>query len=137
MTLRDRHAGALAKAASHYLGIRFRLHGRDPATGLDCVGLLVRSLADVGCRPVSPQGYRLHNTDPARWLTYADQSGLVLAVGSIERGDVILLRPGPAQQHIVIAEGSGDVIHAHAGLGRIVRQPMKLAEQMLVHWRLG
>jgi hypothetical protein len=27
----------LANAAAGFLGVRFRLHGRDPATGLDCI----------------------------------------------------------------------------------------------------
>ena len=36
---------ALAAAAESLVGTRFRLHGRDPDTGLDCVGLLAASLA--------------------------------------------------------------------------------------------
>ena len=31
-------AQALAEAAAALVGSRFRLHGRDPATGLDCIG---------------------------------------------------------------------------------------------------
>ena len=39
---------ALARAAAGCLGVRFRLHGRDPATGLDCLGLLGAALVATG-----------------------------------------------------------------------------------------
>jgi cell wall-associated NlpC family hydrolase len=126
----------LADAALQLVGARFRLAGRDPATGLDCVGLLICSLRSVGCVPVAPEGYRLRNTDPARWFACAVESGLVAVEGPIQPGDVILLRPGPGQQHVVIAEGDGIFIHAHAGLGRVVRQPITLSNDIIAHWRL-
>jgi len=126
----------LAEAAAQFLGVRFRLYGRDPMYGLDCVGLLLSSLTSVGCAPIEPRGYRLRNSDTDRWLLCAKQSGLSSVSGAIEEGDIILLQSGPAQQHLVIAESPGVFIHAHAGLGKIVRQPMTLTDPILAHWRL-
>ncbi len=39
---------AFAEAAESLVGIRFRLFGRDPAYGLDCVGLVAAALARSG-----------------------------------------------------------------------------------------
>ena len=50
-------------------------------------------------------------------------------------GDVLLLRPGPAQVHLAIV-GAGGLIHAHAGLGRIVLTPPPLPWPIERHWRL-
>ncbi len=129
-------ADRLVKAATELIGTRFRLHGRDPARGLDCVGLVVASLEAIGCSPKAPDGYKLRNVDPARFLEYAAISGLALASGSKERGDIVMIRPGPCQQHLIIAECEGFGIHAHAGLRRVVRQPMSFPDQPIAHWRL-
>ena len=39
---------ALACAAESYIGARFRLHGRDPVTGFDCLGLVLVAMRDIG-----------------------------------------------------------------------------------------
>src|SRR5436190_1507084 len=38
----------LAQAALQYQGVPYRFGGTDPATGLDCSGLVQRSFADIG-----------------------------------------------------------------------------------------
>ncbi len=126
----------LAEAAASFIGVRFRLLGREPTQGLDCIGLLACSLQAVGGQPVVPIGYGLRNSDASPWIHCAAQSGLLPASGPIRAGDVFLLRPGPGQHHIVIAECAVSVIHAHAGLRRVVRQPMLNAGEELAHWRL-
>ena len=50
-----------ARAAEALAGARFRLHGRDRSTGLDCVGLVGLALADIGMPVQFPAGYRLRN----------------------------------------------------------------------------
>ena len=39
---------ALAHAAEGFVGASFRLHGRDPIIGLDCVGLVLLAMAEIG-----------------------------------------------------------------------------------------
>lgn len=126
----------LATAAAHFIGIPFRLHGRDPDRGLDCIGLVYASLIRIGRKPTPPEGYRLRNSDPSRWFQFAEKSGLRPAVGTIVRGDVVLIEPGPGQQHLVIAERCGVAIHAHAGLRRVVRQSFVFPNMPSAHWRL-
>lgn len=127
----------VAKAALGLVGCRFRLHGRDPATGLDCIGLVDAALADAGARPVTPRGYGLRNFAVDGWLPFAAQSGLVAASGPIRAGDVLLLALGYAQHHLVIAIDADCVVHAHAGLRRVVRQPREPAWQIEATWRLA
>lgn len=126
----------LAESAGAFIGSPFRLHGRDPATGLDCIGLLYASLVRIGRSAVAPEGYRLRNSDPSRWFGFARHSGLGDAEGDLIVGDVLVVAPGPGQQHLQIIETPKSVIHAHAGLRRVVRQPSDFSADLLAHWRL-
>lgn len=126
----------LAQAAAAFIGVRFQLLGRDPKQGLDCVGLITCSLQAIECQPVAPCGYRLRNSDPEPWINCAERSGLAPVNSPVEAGDVILLKPGPGQHHLVIAESARVAIHAHAGFRRVVRQPMSFSESRHAQWRL-
>lgn len=128
---------ALADAARTLVGCEFRLHGRDPATGLDCVGLVGAALAACGRRPVHPRGYSLRNLGVDDWLPLAEQSGLEPASGTIRTGDVVLIALGSTQHHLVIAADPGSVVHAHAGLRRVVLQPRDPAWQIRKMWRIA
>lgn len=128
---------ALARAAQALVGTRFRLHGRDPATGLDCVGLAAAALAAIGRVCVAPACYALRNSDIAQALAFAPGAGLHEAEGPVRTGDVLLVQSGPAQHHLVIAASGGRLIHAHAGLRRVVATPGPLAWPILHHWRLA
>ena len=128
---------ALAAAAERLVGTPFRLHGRDPVRGLDCVGLVAVALAATGRPAAVPAGYRLRRARIDRILDAAAVAGLAEANGAIEAGDVLLVRPGPGQHHLVVAAACGGFIHAHAGLGRVVATPAPLAWPVARHWRLG
>lgn len=126
----------LARAAATLVGTPWRLHGRDPATGIDCIGLLDVVLAQIG-RPVAlPTGYRLRLHRLEDWLPDPGRLGFAVAKGAVSPGDVVLLRPGPAQVHLAIATGPAMWVHAHAGLRKVVSQPVLPAGEWLGHWRL-
>ena len=126
---------ALAAAAETLVGTPFRLHGRDPASGLDCVGLIAVALERCGRRVHAPSGYRLRQLDPTALLPTVEANGLVSINGSLETGDVALLRPGPAQWHLAVAT-EGGFIEAHAGLGRVVLTPFPSPAPIVRRWRL-
>jgi cell wall-associated NlpC family hydrolase len=128
---------ALATAAERLIGAPFRLHGRDPVRGLDCVGLVAIALTAIGRPAPVPAGYRLRRARIERILGAAAVVGLAQAEGAIEPGDVLLVRPGPGQHHLVVAAQGGGFIHAHAGLGRVVMTPPPLTWPVARHWRLG
>ena len=128
---------AVAQAALGFVGCRFRLHGRDPETGLDCIGLVDAALSAGGGRPVTPRGYGLRNIAIDSWLPCAAESGLVEAGGPPRPGDVMLITLGYAQHHLVIAIDAHSVVHAHAGLRRVVQQPREPTWQIETAWRLA
>lgn len=128
---------ALARAAEQLVGCRFRLHGRDPATGLDCIGLLAASLEACGRAATLPTGYPLRLTRLDGWMPDARTLGFAPAASAVEPGDVMLVVPGPAQFHLAIAGRDGGTIHAHAGLRRVVHTASLPDGPLAGHWRLA
>lgn len=128
---------ALAQAAQSLVGCPFRLHGRDPATGLDCVGLVAAALAATGVHAMAPVGYSLRNIGIAQWLPLAHRAGLRPSVGPVAAGEILLIALAHCQHHLAIAADSRSVIHAHAGLRRVVRQSRDTAWQVEAKWRLA
>lgn len=123
---------AIAAAAVALVGVRFRLHGRDPATGLDCVGV---AMAAAGYEARAPTGYALRGGDGAGFAAMLDAAGLrrVAAAGP---GDVMLIAAGPAQYHLAVKTGRG-FVHADAGLRRVVETPGAPSWPVLGVWRVG
>lgn len=127
---------ALANAAASLAGTPFRLHGRDPLNGLDCVGLVLVALRLVG-RPVQPiLDYGLRNLDLARFTPLFSHCGFVPCIGPVAPGDLLQVQPGPAQLHLLIAASTDSFVHAHAGLRRVVMTPGPLCWPIVAHWRL-
>lgn len=126
--------GARALAAARaMLGVRFRLHGRDPATGLDCLGLAGHALRAEGFAGALPSGYGMRGGDPQAVCDSIAAAGLA-AADDPRPGDLLLLRPGPGQLHFAIASEAG-VIHADAMLRRVVERP-GLPWPVLGRWRM-
>jgi cell wall-associated NlpC family hydrolase len=127
----------LASAALKLIGSPFRLHGRDPATGLDCVGVCTASLGAVGRGIHVPASYRLRNTALGDFSTVLSQAGLGSVAGPVRPGDILLLSLSFIQFHLIIAAGGGSFVHAHAGLRRVVQSPGPNTCPVLEHWRLS
>lgn len=113
------------------LGARFRLHGRDPVTGLDCVGLVAWAYS----RSDAPTGYRLRSGSAEGYTALLMVAGLV-EVAAAQPGDVLLCASGPGQFHLGIASEAG-TIHADAGLGRVIERPGPAPWPIVSRWRLG
>lgn len=128
---------SLASAAQALVGVPFRLHGRDPQTGLDCIGVLAASLAACGRPADLPLGYALRTRVLPRLDPFVHGSGLIEAAGSIRPGDIVLLRVGPGQIHLAIAASEGRFIHAHAGRRRVVCDRLLQEWTVAGHWRLA
>ena len=101
------------------LGVPFRLHGRTPEYGLDCVGLIAIAF---GLSDGVPTGYTLRGGDTQYFERVLRRQGFVGRKAQWRRADVLMLRPGPAQVHLGLWTGES-LIHADAGLGRIVETP--------------
>nr|WP_208404153.1 peptidoglycan endopeptidase [Sphingomonas insulae] len=101
------------------VGAPFRLHGRDPAHGLDCIGVIAAALRAAGWAGVVPSGYALRGGEAAAVAARFDAA---LARGDDAVGDVLLFRVGPGQLHGAVRVGGG-IVHADAGLRRVVMRP--------------
>ncbi|MGI9376444.1 MAG: C40 family peptidase [Tsuneonella suprasediminis] len=116
-------AARIAQAAERLVGVPFRLHGRDPASGLDCVGVVGAALSAARGPVELPIGYALRNTSSGDYRAWAARAGLIPASGPVEPGDILLVRPGPAQLHLLVAVCGDRFVHAHVGLRRVVATP--------------
>ena len=127
------------EAAKTLIGARFRLHGRDPDTGIDCLGLIGCTLAAVAPASRLPVGYGLRQRDWARLLPLAAELGLEDADpgGGSRPGDILLFEVGAWQVHLAIDDGEGAIIHAHAGLARVVHGRPDPSWMLSRRWRLA
>lgn len=127
----------LASAAIELVGVPFRLHGRDPATGLDCVGVAVAAMGKIGRRVDVPCDYRLRGGCLKQFDRWAEACGLDIvrdhAPGA--PGDLLLCEPGLRQFHLIIDCGP-QLVHAHIGLGRVVAAPSPPSWPVRRRWRL-
>jgi len=111
------------------VGVRFRAQGRDPAFGLNCVGLVAAALGrEVGA------DHPMRSRDIARVAREAARLGLVRADGE-RAGDVVLFESGPGQLHLGV-RSEGGVIHADAGARRVVERPGTAPWPVLAAWRV-
>ncbi|WP_241557288.1 C40 family peptidase [Croceibacterium ferulae] len=126
----------IAAAAMDLVGARFQLQGRDPRTGLDCVGVILAALAVNGRAPPPVPPYTMRRTQLDPFDRLAAAQGLRDVSGAAEPGDVLVFRTGPAQWHAAIATAGDHVVHAHAALRRVVSSPVPPEWTIVRHWRV-
>lgn len=125
----------IAGRALELLGAKFRLHGRQVATGLDCVGVVVQALAATACKFDVPTGYRMRGDHLALALDHFDGGQFVrVDAAQPKAGDVQLCQVGVRQLHFAVLTRCG-AVHAHAGLRRVVLTPLPLPWPVLGQWR--
>jgi cell wall-associated NlpC family hydrolase len=122
---------AAVAAARGAVGVRFRLHGRDPAFGLDCVGLAALAARAAGFTGAIPADYAICGGDPSALI---DAVGLVCVIAPAP-GDLLLFAVGPAQFHLAVLVPGG-VVHADAMLRRVVERPGEPPWPLVAAWRL-
>lgn len=114
------------------IGTRFRLHGHDPATGLDCVNLVALA---CGVTAHVPTGYPLRGGDAARYAAQIDGFAKRRS-GTPQIADAVLMTMGPQQFHLGIWTGTS-LIHAHAGLRRVVETPGAITQPVFACWQVA
>lgn len=110
---------SLVTAARAYLGVPFRHQGRNKL-GLDCAGLVVVALADIGIVVDDEVGYSLNPHKGRLEACIARNTFLKeISVDQITTGDVLLIAFKQAPQHVAIKTDNG-IIHATSQLGKVV-----------------
>ena len=74
-----------------------------------------------GVRQV-PRGYSVRTADGTMVAALVDAAGLMRVRREPVAGDLVLLKSGPAQCHLVVMTEAG-FVHADAGIGRVVETP--------------
>ena len=120
----------VAAAARALVGVRFRAQGRDPALGLDCVGVAVAALRGAGVHLAVRDDYPLRS---AAWNP-RDEPGALMRCDGTEAGDVLLLRVDATQLHVAVRIAGG-IVHADAGLRRVVERVGVFDWPVLAAWR--
>lgn len=125
-------ADAVARALA-CVGVRFRAQGRDPAYGLDCVGLIAWAGRVPGDRV--PARYALRGGTADGVAGRMDAAGL-RRIAEPGPGDVVLAEAGPWQFHLVLLTADG-FVHADAGIGRVVAVPGAVPWRVQGGWAYG
>jgi hypothetical protein len=120
----------IAARARALLGVRFRPQGRSAESGLDCIGLVAAALGVEDARA----DYALRGGSIAELERELAAAGLSRVAGGRE-GDVFVMRAGPEQLHLGIWTGSA-MVHADAGLRRIVERPGRPEWDVIGVWRM-
>ena len=81
-------------------------------------------------------GAKMADYPYAKFTAEPDVDAILAALDSASPGDVVVIEPAPGQQHLLIAHKSRTAIHAHAGLRRVVRQPLSITYDLTALWRL-
>lgn len=129
---------AIAQCAATLIGVPFRLQGRDPASGLDCVGVARHAVGAVAQPGLADFRYTMRGPGRATCLAWAAASGLhrLSDADRLQPGDIICVAPGPGQHHLMVAVRHG-FIHAHYRVGSTVFWPHHHGWPLVAHWRLG
>ena len=128
---------AIAGRAMEIVGAPFKLGGRYPHSGLDCVGVVGFVLADhLGSEPL-PHDYALRGEYLDRITAFFDRHTFQrLENAGPKSGDILLCQPSVRQFHLAVVVDHG-AVHAHAGLRRVVLSPLPLPWALTGHWRFA
>jgi hypothetical protein len=109
----------ILRRARSLVGAGFRPQGRDPLTGLDCVGVVLR-VFEIPAALV-PRDYRLRGAHTAEIETTL--SNWFWRVEDSCGGDILLFEISSEQSHLGVNCGRS-FVHADASLRRVVETPM-------------
>lgn len=110
---------AVARARA-LVGTRFVPQGREPAVGLDCLGLMLLAF-DIGPAGMRDD-YRLSGPHREPILHAARAGFRRVSRRRLKAGDMLLLRPAERQWHLGLWTGNG-LIHADLAARKVVERP--------------
>jgi lipoprotein Spr len=124
---------AAVRRARALIGVPFRPQGRSGTAGLDCVGLaaLAFGLPLSGVR----RDYALRGGTCGEAEHGLETFFVRIASDDAGEGDLLLVRPGAAQLHMLILSDAG-YIHADAGLRRVTEVPGAVPWPIRSAWRV-
>lgn len=131
------HAAAIVAAVRACIGTRFRPQGRQPGLGLDCVGVVLVAARAAGTALPRVPAYALGG-DHEPLLCAALEEAALIATDDPCAGDIHLFAPAAGRRHLAVQVSTGRpwrLVHAHAGIGRVVEGPVETEWAHLGAWR--
>lgn len=125
-----RNREELVQAARSYVGVPFRHRGRD-RQGIDCGGLIIAALRDLG---YTPPDFTVYGREPDKdglkqYLDHAIGNGARANARFPIPGDVLLMsfNAGHTPQHVALVarhptskSGALSIIHSYGEIGKVV-----------------
>lgn len=116
-------AKAIVEKAREYEGTRWQHQGRVKGLAIDCIGLVVCTLQELGLTDQNPSNYGRvpDGVTLRRGLT---EHLIPVAFAQRQEGDIVLFRYNEAPQHVAflttLPDGREGIIHAYAGARKVV-----------------
>lgn len=110
-------------AARRYLGVPFLHQGRNPAIGIDCVGLLVLAARDCGLNDLAAHDLTSYARNPAKGELERRLRAALSPVSEPIPGDVVSISYHGQTRHVaIVGERNGrlTLIHTASNVGRVV-----------------
>lgn len=137
MVVAHSRAADIVAAVRHCVGTRFRVQGRVPGLALDCVGVAQVAARAAGVPVGNVPPYRLGGDHEATVATFIAALGLEPHVAAAP-GDLLLVAPAESRRHLAVVTAPGYpglIVHAHAGVGRVVEAPADPDWTLIGIWR--
>ena len=129
-------SAAIVAAARGCVGTRFRAQGRLPGLGLDCIGVALIAASAAGAADLTAPPYTLSGDNENRIDAVLMTSGCRQLVDEPpEAGDLLVVAPALGRRHLAVVTDTG-LVHAHAGLARVVEAPADPGWVSVSAWRL-
>lgn len=129
-------SAVIVAAARGCVGTRFCAQGRKAGLGLDCVGVALIAARAAGAVDLTPPPYTLSGDNENRIEAVLKANGC-RRIGDEppQAGDLIVVAPAPGRRHLAVVTDLG-LVHAHAGLARVVESPADPGWIPVSAWRL-
>lgn len=128
------HGEQAWSCARTMLGVRFRLQGRSPENGLDCVGLVIAAYSGAGIPLRAIDDYALRGFPKEQALAAMDSAGFERVDDRVRAGDVALFALPARQLHFALL-APDQLIHADAALRRVAAAPLTRLPPAMARWR--
>lgn len=114
----------IAQIAETYVGRPFRHQGRNPAIGLDCVGVWSAAMREAG---VQFDDFRAYRKFPSGAVLLGKLREQFRQVSDPQPGDLLVIRLARSTEtrHAGVYIGGDMMVHADSQAGAVVREPVK------------
>ncbi|PCJ34727.1 MAG: hypothetical protein COA93_04410 [Alphaproteobacteria bacterium] len=119
MTICDLHQKKIISIARSCVGSSFRHQGRDPANGLDCIGLIIYVAKAIGLTGLDHKDYKRIPEKSAISRHAITANFGRCSKNELKPGNVLILKFGKYLEHAAIISDRG-IIHACEKYGKVV-----------------